>query len=306
MKTKERKLKCIPTVYNGIQLKSRMESKVALLLDKLGWAWEYEPFSVMLDGINYTPDFYIREHGYVIECRGYDSNLGNKQIARFGDKVYGSSGLDIPGYPISHYAVFGPNRVVCPQWPREFSWPEPNADCRFIAAMPSTGGAWTFVPGVTPTYLRCTETIAGVEVNVRNGEVLLDMFLFDNGIQLANEDKRLSNMIAWANEYSCDKWSKLPLTKNGSEEAIICYRCAVASKVAEEAGYDDIADAFFHAKRTSQWSDENARREWKISVCISTDEFIYKVISSIAFLAGISDNELVVLPPGTSEDGGAM
>lgn len=103
-----RDITAIPTVYNGVQLKSRMESKVALLLDKLGWKWEYEPFSVMLDGINYTPDFYIPEQGYVIECRGYDSDKGQQQIERFAKA---SPRLQLPGRVVNLYGVIGPEEA---------------------------------------------------------------------------------------------------------------------------------------------------------------------------------------------------
>ena len=99
-------ISAIPTVYGGVQLKSRMESKVALLLDKLGWSWEYEPFSVMLDGINYTPDFYIRDRQYVIECRGYRTERSDFQIERFRQSVISES-FTIPNFPIKDYAVVG-------------------------------------------------------------------------------------------------------------------------------------------------------------------------------------------------------
>jgi hypothetical protein len=50
----------IPTFYSGAQFKSRMEAQCACLFDKLGWEWEYEPWSLMLpSGLSYTPDFWI-------------------------------------------------------------------------------------------------------------------------------------------------------------------------------------------------------------------------------------------------------
>jgi hypothetical protein len=86
-----------------------MESKCAYLFDKLGWKWQYEPFSVMLDGINYTPDFYIPDRRYVIECRGYESELGNRQIEEFGKSL---EILDIPGFPMRNFGVIGPHESV--------------------------------------------------------------------------------------------------------------------------------------------------------------------------------------------------
>ncbi len=89
MKTKRsraglRIIKAIPTEYNGIQLKSRFEAQMALLLDYLGWEWEYEPKSFMLpNGVAYIPDFLVPDHGIFIECRGYVTRKGEAQIKGF-------------------------------------------------------------------------------------------------------------------------------------------------------------------------------------------------------------------------------
>lgn len=45
----------IPTRYNGVQFRSRIEAKWAAMFDLLGWRWEYEPID--LDG--YIPDFVL-------------------------------------------------------------------------------------------------------------------------------------------------------------------------------------------------------------------------------------------------------
>lgn len=46
----------IPTHYNGINFRSRLEAKWARMFDLLCWKWEYEPFD--LNG--YIPDFLIQ------------------------------------------------------------------------------------------------------------------------------------------------------------------------------------------------------------------------------------------------------
>ena len=46
----------IPTFYNSVQFRSRIEARWASFFDELGWRWEYEP--VDLDG--YIPDFTLR------------------------------------------------------------------------------------------------------------------------------------------------------------------------------------------------------------------------------------------------------
>lgn len=45
----------IPTTYKGIEFRSRLEAKWAVMFDQLGWTWEYEP----IDLHGYIPDFYI-------------------------------------------------------------------------------------------------------------------------------------------------------------------------------------------------------------------------------------------------------
>lgn len=82
MKTKrDSTTAAIPTVYRGIQLKSRLEAQCAFLLDRLDWEWKYEPQSYMLpNGVSFTPDFLVPNHGLFIECRGYESKKGALQI----------------------------------------------------------------------------------------------------------------------------------------------------------------------------------------------------------------------------------
>jgi hypothetical protein len=45
----------IPTKYNGIQFRSRLEATWAAFFDRLGWKWEYEPF----DTNGWIPDFVL-------------------------------------------------------------------------------------------------------------------------------------------------------------------------------------------------------------------------------------------------------
>jgi hypothetical protein len=46
----------IPTVYKGVQMRSRLEARWAAFFDLCGWQWEYEPFD--LNG--WIPDFMLR------------------------------------------------------------------------------------------------------------------------------------------------------------------------------------------------------------------------------------------------------
>jgi hypothetical protein len=59
------------TIYKGIVMKSRFETKIAFFLDSLKIKWEYEPKAFMLsDGTTYIPDFYLIEHKMWIEAKG--------------------------------------------------------------------------------------------------------------------------------------------------------------------------------------------------------------------------------------------
>lgn len=48
----------IPTIYNGIRMRSRLEARWAAFFDAVGWQWQYEP--VDLEG--YVPDFVLAFH----------------------------------------------------------------------------------------------------------------------------------------------------------------------------------------------------------------------------------------------------
>ena len=48
-----------PTTYKGVQMRSRLEAKVAAHFDKKGWDWEYEPVCFAGDKGQYLPDFRI-------------------------------------------------------------------------------------------------------------------------------------------------------------------------------------------------------------------------------------------------------
>jgi hypothetical protein len=106
----------IPTLYKGVQLKSRLEAQAAVLFDKLGWKWEYEKFSFMLpSGIPYIPDFWMGESvpWLMVECRGYSNDRGDRQIDEFVDLVEEPGGFDL-GPEVGNlynFIVVGPERV---------------------------------------------------------------------------------------------------------------------------------------------------------------------------------------------------
>jgi hypothetical protein len=57
----------IPTVYAGVQFRSRLEARWAAFFDLLRWPWDYEP----IDLAGYIPDFVIRaREPFLVEVKG--------------------------------------------------------------------------------------------------------------------------------------------------------------------------------------------------------------------------------------------
>lgn len=64
-------LKAIPTAYKGYRFRSRLEARWAILLDTLGWSWEYELEGFDLGGGDfYLPDFALTggEYDRGVQC----------------------------------------------------------------------------------------------------------------------------------------------------------------------------------------------------------------------------------------------
>lgn len=54
-------INAIPTTYNGVTFRSRLEARWAIFFDLLGVAWEYEPEGYTDGTTMYLPDFWIPE-----------------------------------------------------------------------------------------------------------------------------------------------------------------------------------------------------------------------------------------------------
>lgn len=71
----------IPTHYRGLTFRSRIEARWAVMFDKLGWPWEYEPLD--LDG--YIPDFVLQLHRpLLVEVRHEMTTI---ELERHTDKI---------------------------------------------------------------------------------------------------------------------------------------------------------------------------------------------------------------------------
>ncbi len=63
-------IKTIPTTYNGIKFRSRLEARWAVFFDELGikYLYEYEGFE-LANKEWYLPDFYLPEYGIYCEVK---------------------------------------------------------------------------------------------------------------------------------------------------------------------------------------------------------------------------------------------
>lgn len=61
----------IPTLYQGIRMRSRLEARWAAMFGKLGWQWHYEPIELNF----YIPDFLVTSGlsmgDTVVECKPF-------------------------------------------------------------------------------------------------------------------------------------------------------------------------------------------------------------------------------------------
>jgi len=105
-------MKPIETRYKGYRFRSRLEARVAVYLDAIGWRWEYEPEGYELDGYRYLPDFRISwdaEGGGQcwIEVKAVEPNEVEKEKARRLVELTGTPIVFIVGTPDPVKTVYG-------------------------------------------------------------------------------------------------------------------------------------------------------------------------------------------------------
>lgn len=67
--------------YNGIEFRSKLESKTAQALDNIGIRYEYEPDGYKLsNGMWYRPDFWLPDAKQFIECKGVMSSTDSAKV----------------------------------------------------------------------------------------------------------------------------------------------------------------------------------------------------------------------------------
>lgn len=76
-----KRIPAIPTEYNGIKFRSKLEAKYAKAFDSLGIPWLYEEVGFEFDdGIKYCPDFYLPDSKQFFEVKGLMFDLDRHKI----------------------------------------------------------------------------------------------------------------------------------------------------------------------------------------------------------------------------------
>ena len=71
----------IPTTYNGILMRSRLEAAWAAVMDHYEIEWLYEPEAFKLsDGTLYLPDFYLPRANMIFEVKGLMTDVDAHKI----------------------------------------------------------------------------------------------------------------------------------------------------------------------------------------------------------------------------------
>ena len=64
------RIPAIPTIYKEIQMKSRLEARIARRLDEYRIRWVYEAEGFQLGNVWYVPDFWLPDYNIFIEGKG--------------------------------------------------------------------------------------------------------------------------------------------------------------------------------------------------------------------------------------------
>lgn len=150
-----------PTVYDGIQMRSKLEAEWASVLDFYGIDWAYEPEVFRLaSGALYLPDFWLPELGTFLEVKG----IGIPRLwkaEQFAEEVNAEM-IVLIGFP-SQYRYLSYLRHQYPQWRDALGY-----DTRF-AKCASCGGWQWLRPQVSRACRMCGISYEGFLA--RSGEI---------------------------------------------------------------------------------------------------------------------------------------
>lgn len=81
-------LQAIPTNYNGIEFRSRLEANVARCFDACGVTWAYEQEGIDLGGVWYLPDFWLPAARQFVEAKGQADDPSVEKPIRLAHALY--------------------------------------------------------------------------------------------------------------------------------------------------------------------------------------------------------------------------
>ena len=103
------RIKAIPTKYNGLVFRSKLEAQWAKFFDSVNCYWEYEPEGLWFlgDGTRYMPDFYLPCSNQFFEVKGLMTDKDMHKIQKMLDNGFDISVGEANGYFRSPYTVDG-------------------------------------------------------------------------------------------------------------------------------------------------------------------------------------------------------
>ncbi len=101
----------IPTIYAGVQFRSRIEAKWAAFFDELRWAWEYEP----IDLAGYIPDFVLpfRHAPLLVEVKHATSHGMNEELMPHTTKIVESGWAGEAWVVGARFGLLYDNTALC-------------------------------------------------------------------------------------------------------------------------------------------------------------------------------------------------
>lgn len=140
-------IKAIETKYAGCLFRSRLEARWAVVFDRLGIRWEYEPEGFELDDTRYLPDFRLPGMGGLfVEVKSSLENPSDFQkpalLAAQGEAVVVLAGIPEPGKYGPHHLMFMRNIT------------RPGVQVFAVSLFDSETGTFTFLPFGWPRSLQ--------------------------------------------------------------------------------------------------------------------------------------------------------
>lgn len=185
----------IPTVYRGVQYRSRLEARWAAFFTLMGWRFQYEPFDLK----GWIPDFALMggPETVLVEVKPVDTFPED-----VGTKVT-SSGWEGEILIVGFNIDFDPDTEVLHYYTRRIGWIGHQTDPGEWDWRPALFGAWLCVIPSEIGY----ETVANMPISEKYTTGFVDSFgawfnrVGKGGSQYYKEDN-------WLNQFVMDNWNQ--------------------------------------------------------------------------------------------------